>query len=159
MITEKHIRLRARTLKSSMTQRFGPKYKGPLLLDPGQPLPFTLDELYDWLMANYGFQAFPCPYCRCPLDVLNMTLDHKEPVSRGGSLRLSNLQGCCDSCNRVKGDLTHDEFMELVSMKRRWHPVAAGLLDKRLKDGLTLNAERVKRWAAKSNIQRRQLAG
>ena len=37
-------------------------------------------------------------------------LDHKVPVSRGGTNRKSNFQLLCGTCNKRKGDLTDREF-------------------------------------------------
>jgi len=58
-----------------------------------------------------------CPYCMTILDKYHV--DHKLPVSRGGTNNPSNLQLTCPRCNILKGAMTHDEF--LVSKKR---PVA-----------------------------------
>lgn len=41
-----------------------------------------------------------------------MTMDHKIPLSKGGSNKIENLQLSCMSCNRAKQDLTNTEFME-----------------------------------------------
>ena len=40
-----------------------------------------------------------------------LEIDHKRPVSRGGSNRRRNLQATCKRCNREKGDKTHKEYM------------------------------------------------
>ena len=49
-----------------------------------------------------------CYYCgqKC-----NLTLDHFEPLSKGGAHCLSNFVFCCFSCNSRKRDLDPFEFM------------------------------------------------
>lgn len=44
-------------------------------------------------------------------------IDHKTPVSRGGTNDVSNLHLTCPRCNMKKGAMTHEEF--LVSKRRR----------------------------------------
>ena len=40
-----------------------------------------------------------------------LEIDHKTPISRGGSCARENLQVLCRTCNRAKGRMTMDEFM------------------------------------------------
>lgn len=40
-----------------------------------------------------------------------MSLDHKIPLSRGGSNTVKNLVVCCHRCNIAKGAMTADEFI------------------------------------------------
>lgn len=56
-----------------------------------------------------------CAYCQVLLDKYHV--DHKNPVSRGGTNDEGNLHLTCARCNLVKGALTHEEF--LVSKKRK----------------------------------------
>jgi hypothetical protein len=42
----------------------------------------------------------------------NLVIDHKVPISRGGSDSDENLQPLCRPCNISKGVKTMDEFME-----------------------------------------------
>lgn len=39
-----------------------------------------------------------------------LEIDHKTPISRGGSCELENLQALCSACNRRKGRKTMEEF-------------------------------------------------
>ena len=59
-------------------------------------------------------QQSRCAYCRQKLSGYH--IDHKTPISRGGSNELSNLHLTCGKCNMVKGTMTHEEF--LASKKR-----------------------------------------
>jgi len=55
-------------------------------------------------------------YCEHDLfqDGSNSEVDHEHPFSREGSNDISNLQLICKPCNKRKGDMTHDEFMEYL---------------------------------------------
>lgn len=70
-----------------------------------------------------------CHYCRCPMDghdpQRRATKDHVIPKSRDGTNDPSNLVPCCDLCNRMKGNMTGDEFREYV---RRGRPNKAAYL-------------------------------
>lgn len=57
-----------------------------------------------------------CAYCG---DLLSngYHIDHKTPVSRGGTNGPENLHLTCAKCNLRKGTMTHEEF--LVSKKKR----------------------------------------
>lgn len=65
------------------------------------------------MMCN---QDARCAYCG---EILSgeYHIDHKTPVSRGGTNDLENLHLTCPRCNMKKGAMTHDEF--LVSKRRR----------------------------------------
>jgi len=58
----------------------------------------------------YAKQHGKCMYCGRKKDIDDFHADHKTPISRGGSNRLSNFQLICGSCNTRKGKLTNAEF-------------------------------------------------
>lgn len=66
----------------------------------------TLCERFDWT----------CYYCEEEVgtdreESKRPTIDHKTPMSRGGSRRkLSNVVLACYECNHLKGDMTEEEF-------------------------------------------------
>lgn len=62
-------------------------------------------------------QGDACTYCGAAIPPYH--LEHKLPVSRGGTNAESNLHLTCPRCNLRKSDLTHEEF--LVSKRRRVH--------------------------------------
>jgi len=64
----------------------------------------------------------PCPYCRRPVGLANVSVDHNNPVSRRGSFALANLSTMCEQCNQCKGSLTMEEWGALVEMAFAWHP-------------------------------------
>jgi 5-methylcytosine-specific restriction endonuclease McrA len=53
-----------------------------------------------------------CVYCATPLEPDQATLDHVQPVSRGGTHAPGNLVIACRECNQLKGDALPLEFFE-----------------------------------------------
>ncbi len=56
-------------------------------------------------------QGWICPYCGRDVSGRNGAIDHKIPVSRGGTSELDNLAVLCRSCNTSKHDLTPEEYL------------------------------------------------
>jgi 5-methylcytosine-specific restriction endonuclease McrA len=54
-----------------------------------------------------------CVYCYSDLNK-SVALDHKLPLSRGGSNELDNLQLLCRNCNSRKHTKTHEEFLVVL---------------------------------------------
>lgn len=50
-------------------------------------------------------------YCKACGETVGLVVDHKIPISRGGSCELENLQSLCRNCNSKKGTLTMEEFL------------------------------------------------
>ncbi|HQJ66548.1 MAG TPA: hypothetical protein PLH32_18235 [bacterium] len=76
---------------------------------------------WEFLKKLAAKQNFTCPYSGEHLiPGINMSLDHKYPVSRFPDYvnNLENLQWVSIKINQVKRDLTHDEFIVLV--KQIW---------------------------------------
>ena len=61
--------------------------------------------------------GLPLEYYRS-LRILNeyqrLTLDHKKPISRGGTDRLYNLVIACASCNTRRGDMPYLKFLSFI---------------------------------------------
>lgn len=54
-----------------------------------------------------------CSYCGTTLETMkDITLDHIQPVSKGGSDLLDNFQLACYDCNHMKSDMPLEEFLE-----------------------------------------------
>lgn len=53
-------------------------------------------------------------------DPLRATVDHKFPVSRGGTDELENLVNACSACNNMKGDMIPDEWNQFCSENPEW---------------------------------------
>lgn len=70
--------------------------------------------------------SYRCQYCFKKLNVMNATIDHVIPKSRGGNGTWENLVACCTDCNKRKGDRTpHEAGMILRAHPRKpvWLPV------------------------------------
>jgi hypothetical protein len=52
-------------------------------------------------------QGATCAHCGSADD---LEIDHKTPISRGGSCEIENLQALCRPCNRSKGRKTMEEW-------------------------------------------------
>jgi 5-methylcytosine-specific restriction endonuclease McrA len=68
--------------------------------------------LYGWEVREYLLAKFnrTCQYCGVtdqPLEV-----DHVQPLSRGGSDRVSNLVLACHACNQTKGNQNIKDFLK-----------------------------------------------
>jgi 5-methylcytosine-specific restriction endonuclease McrA len=62
---------------------------------------------------------------RCALSGMKITpktsrIDHKTPVSVGGSDEIENLQWVHEELNRMKGSLDNDEFIEICRKVAQW---------------------------------------
>lgn len=55
-----------------------------------------------------------CAICGKPVKYKEMTVDHRVPLTKGGTNDLENLQLAHLSCNRAKADMSSDEFLELA---------------------------------------------
>ncbi len=142
MLTTQQFNTRCKSLyddgmKSSFRERrWHSGKRAGMVRVPGRELPFDLEDLRRHLGKRIGLNAKPCTYCGTAIDILSLSLDHQDPVSRGGSAGLlSNLVECCADCNRLKGPLTRDEFEQLLEFLRTLPPAAQTDLRRRLKAG------------------------
>ena len=53
---------------------------------------------------------YTCQYCGRSAPIVELQVDHKIPVSKGGTYELSNLTTSCAECNLGKSDLMFDEL-------------------------------------------------
>lgn len=63
------------------------------------------------LEQRFESQKGLCFYCGKLTEGSKWTLDHKIPKSRGGR-GPDNKVGCCATCNRTKGSMTVEEFLD-----------------------------------------------
>ncbi len=68
----------------------------------------------------YEKQDKKCFYCHQLFfengEVLrNYTIDHMIPSSKGGKDTLDNICLCCADCNSLKGNLSAQDFVEMLS--------------------------------------------
>lgn len=76
----------------------------------GVRIDVDIDELCKMFLDN----SF-CEYCGIELDETTVSIDHKTPLSRGGSKTIENLAFCCIDCNHLKHTRTYDEFKEFLN--------------------------------------------
>lgn len=86
-----------------------------IIIPASDVLPYTQQQFMEWMWTQIQLQAILCGYCRAPIDILSMELDHKTPLRRGGDMNLSNRQCICRRCNGIKGEFTHEEFLIIVA--------------------------------------------
>lgn len=56
------------------------------------------------------YSANTCYYCGKAISGRNKTVDHKTPISKGGTNAFENLCMCCASCNSKKHNKTESEY-------------------------------------------------
>lgn len=64
----------------------------------------------------YDRQEGRCVYCRRYFPVDIMHVDHKKPISKGGSDEMENLQVLCPTCNSSKGSYTDEEYRQRAGL-------------------------------------------
>lgn len=63
-------------------------------------------------------QQYRCYYTGKKLTFNNVSLDHKQPLSKGGKHAMSNVVLCLKRVNTMKGQMTEDEFISLCRLVR-----------------------------------------
>lgn len=66
----------------------------------------------------HKMQRGRCAYCKEAVPPGKATVDHKQPLSRGGTHEMSNLYMACEDCNKRKGSMTEAEFLDYLKAKR-----------------------------------------
>jgi len=157
MIEPRQVRKRASTLYYDITRRSAPKYwqngryKGRVRWH-GVAVPYTSDEFATWLLKEIGCNAFLCPYCGAPLDVLSMTLDHDVALHAGGTNEFKNLVPCCSDCNGLKHKLNGAEYRLMRAKLRELPPHVEANILTRLRAG-ALGVKMVAQGAAARKSQ------
>jgi 5-methylcytosine-specific restriction endonuclease McrA len=96
----------------------------------GQGLDYTAGDLEQRALSTPC-----CAYCQRPTSFGDLTWDHEHPIARGGALGLANLRLTCSRCNRLKGQLTLREYLQLTGLLAGLHPASAADLERRLLAG------------------------
>jgi len=76
----------------------------------------TLQRVYEDNIKKYG--TLTCEYCKNPIKLGLDTLEHKIPLSRGGTNYYENLAVACKSCNSRKKDKTPEEFQVMLEKEK-----------------------------------------
>lgn len=58
-------------------------------------------------------QGGKCYYSGATLTLKNVSLDHRQPLSRGGEHCMENVVLCTRQINRMKGQMTEQEFLSV----------------------------------------------
>lgn len=79
-------------------------------------------------LFNEGDQD--CYLCGCSISQFDFHIEHKTPLSRGGSNEIDNIGISCMTCNVRKGNRTEEEFREYLAANPyevpEYRPKAAG---------------------------------
>jgi 5-methylcytosine-specific restriction endonuclease McrA len=73
---------------------------------------FTSKDILQMLES----QSKQCVYCKIDIS-LSYHVDHKVPLSRGGTNHLYNIQLLCPKCNLSKHTCDHETFIKRIGMK------------------------------------------
>ncbi len=107
------------------------------------PLNFSKDQFRVLVLQKLGGHedgAIQCPYCRKFCTLKEVTPDHEQPLSRGGSSGLDNLGFPCMQCNQQKGSLTPNEFFALLAFLEERIPLGRQDVLSRLANAVKLAA-------------------
>lgn len=84
--------------------------------------PPLLDDFIEVMTKCYD-QGAKCCYCNRPLHILSTkplyldaySIDHKIPLSEGGTNKIENLAVCCAGCNLAKKTLTAEMYEKTIA--------------------------------------------
>lgn len=86
------------------------------LIKGGGPLTIqTIQLVYEDNIKHYG--TLTCIYCINPITFGKDTLEHKQPLSRGGTNEYKNLGIACARCNSSKRNKTEEEYRKTISLE------------------------------------------
>lgn len=103
-------------------------------------------EIRQYLLEEYGHN---CQYCGGDSNDKRLEIEHKIPVSRGGSNRVDNLIIACRTCNQNKDNLTLEEYLvKLNSLKNKsnLNQIRITKITAILKDGKVNKGLRYSAW-------------
>lgn len=106
-----------RNTYNEKTKKF--KYKSKLIL-----VPYRYEKV--WLIDENGNQIldvkkyYKCHYCEgCNFTEEEITKDHKDPISKGGTDSVSNIVPACLKCNRDKADTPYVDYMRVLKARKK----------------------------------------
>ena len=73
-----------------------------------------VSSLKAWLDDVKQNEPTNCEYCSSKIKFIQVSIDHRQPMSRGGTSSLDNLCVCCKQCNQAKGNMTEVEWRSLL---------------------------------------------
>lgn len=96
----------------------------------------TSKELESWLKSII---PFVCYYTGVPLKPTDFSVDHKQPLNRGGGNEIDNLCVCTKQINTTKGNMTENEFRCLLDFLSSWEDNGEMVLRRLRMAGLAFN--------------------
>jgi hypothetical protein len=106
------------------------------------PLTFSKVQFRAHVLAALGGRedgACKCRYCNFHFSLPDLAVDHANPLSRGGSTGLDNLEFPCKPCNNRKGSMSPGEYLSLLAFLETI-PLARIDVLKRLEQSVALAA-------------------
>jgi len=76
----------------------------------------TIQLVYEDNIKKYG--TLTCYLCLSPIEMQKEHLEHKNPLSRGGTNDYENLGIACSHCNRSKRNKTVAEYLGYLNKKK-----------------------------------------
>lgn len=73
----------------------------------------------------HKLQSGLCYYCREFTTLENWTVEHRQPLARGGTNGGGNTIGACSRCNHLKGNKTEQEFIDATGCTPLEKPFSA----------------------------------
>lgn len=67
------------------------------------------------LIEKFTYHGWRCYLCHEPGTLETLEIDHRKPLSRGGTNWIANLAPCCTKCNQAKGKKTETEYRAILS--------------------------------------------
>lgn len=75
----------------------------------------TIQLVYEDNIKKFG--TLTCNFCLKPIEMQKEHLEHKNPLSKGGSNDYENLGIACSRCNKRKKDKTVAQYLEYLNKK------------------------------------------
>lgn len=95
--------------KSRLKIRAGAHRRRTLLKNGGEPTNEILQRIYEDNIKKYG--TLTCYLCKTPISFGDDHIEHKTPLSRGGTGEYNNIEIACSVCNFKKNDKTVEEYL------------------------------------------------
>jgi hypothetical protein len=68
-------------------------------------------EIIEAMLDN----AISCPYCRATMSQDDKSVDHMDPLARGGLHSIFNVTICCKACNTKKSSRSFVEWLKVLN--------------------------------------------